>query len=76
MGAVALVAAVAFTLPAAASTVDLGKRVADNIWPNDVAQLTGSSNPPLLEIIWPNAPVLGGSLGDDQDAQGDQDNQN
>src|SRR5207248_3415368 len=44
-GAVALLAAVAVTLPAAASRVDLGQRVAE-IWPNATSEMAE---------IWPNA---------------------
>jgi hypothetical protein len=58
MGVISLVAAVAVTLPAAASTVDLGQRVAE-IWPN---------GPSLLDI-WPNGADLGGGLGGSQDSQ-------
>lgn len=59
IGVISLVAAVAVTLPAAASKVDLGQRVAD-IWPN---------GPSLMDVIWPNGAVLGGGLGSSQDSQ-------
>jgi len=79
VGVVSLGAAVGATLPAAASTVDLGQRlaqltpsearqVADVIWPNGAE---------LMDIIWPNASVLGSGLGNtDQNSQGNQDTQN
>ncbi len=68
MGVISLVAAVAASLPAAASKVDLGQRLAE-IWPNDLSALAGSN---LMEVIWPNAPVLGGGLDSSEDSQGDQ----
>ena len=71
-GVLCLFAVVAVSLPAAASRVDLGQRVAD-IWPNnaaDVAEIIWP-NGVLTEVIWPNAPVLGGQLVDSQDSQGE-----
>lgn len=79
----ALVAAVAVTLPAAASKVDLGKRVAD-IWPNGDATLADIwpngdafvNDGVLSDVIWPNAGVIGGIIGGSSSGDpGNQDNQ-
>ena len=81
-GAISLVAAVALTLPAAASRVDLAHRVAD-LWPNGLAAVgdiwPNDADFVLSDVIWPNAGVIGGQLaGSDgaQDSQGNQDPQN
>jgi len=70
MGVISLVAAVAVTLPAAASKVDLGHRVAD-IWPNDPSLMNDiwPNGPSLMDVIWPNGAVLGGGLGSIEDSQ-------
>lgn len=70
MGVISLVAVVAVSLPAAASTVDLGRRVAE-IWPNGVQAPdeiwpNGAS---LMDVVWANATVLGGGVGSSQDGQ-------
>ncbi|HEY9287744.1 MAG TPA: hypothetical protein VIT43_06955 [Candidatus Dormibacteraeota bacterium] len=78
-GVLALVAAVAVTLPAAASKVDLGKRVAD-IWPNGDTTLAdiwpnGAFDGVLSDVIWPNAGVIGGIIDGSSSDQGNQDTQ-
>ncbi len=71
MGVVSLVAAVAVTLPAAASRVDLGQRLAE-IWPNSVTQVADViwPNAQLMDVIWPNAAFLGDTLPGTSDSQG------
>jgi len=70
MGVISLVAAVAVTLPAAASKVDLGQRVSD-IWPNSLVQMDDiwPNSTTLMDIIWPNAQVLGGGSGNSQGSE-------
>jgi len=81
MGVISLVAAVAVSLPAAASKVDLGQRVADiwpngselvaDIWPNSI-ELVGDIWPnstTVIDIIWPNADALGGGSGNSQGSE-------
>jgi hypothetical protein len=63
-GALSLLAAVAITLPAAASRVDLGQRLAQ-IGPSvasDVADVIWPNAAELMDVIWPNAAVFGDSL--------------
>lgn len=60
VGVISLASAIAVTLPAAASKVDLAPRVAE-IWPNALSPLTDESN--LMGVIWPNAPVVGDGVG-------------
>ena len=75
-GAVALLAAVAVTLPAAASRVDLGQRVAE-MWPNRlsaIAEIRPNATD-VMDVIWPNAGILDPSLAGTPDDQGNQDNQ-
>jgi hypothetical protein len=75
LGIVSLVTAVAVTLPAAASRVDLGQRVAD-IWPNgltEVADVIWPNGAELMDVIWPNAAVLGDSLAGSSDSDANQD---
>ena len=68
VGVISLVLAVAVTLPAAASRVDLAQRVAE-IWPNALSPLADGSD--LMGEIWPNAAVHGDGVGsaDSEDAQ-------
>jgi hypothetical protein len=71
VGVVSLAAAVALTLPAAASRVDLGQRVA-NIGPNSVtavADVIWPNGAELMDVIWPNAAVLGDNLVGSSDSQ-------
>jgi len=68
MGVIALVAAVAVSLPAAASKLDLGQRVSE-IWPNSLAPVGDVNSPTTPDVIWPNAPVPGDASGGSQDYQ-------
>lgn len=79
-GVLSLVAAVAFTLPSAASSVNLSHRVAE-IWPNALSEMADVIWPNdaelnLIDVIWPNAGVIGGTLTGSAGSQGDQNNQN
>jgi len=75
-GAVALLAAVGVTLPAAASRVDLGQRVAE-IWPNALSEMAEiwPNATDVMDVIWPNAGILDPSLAGTPEDQGNQDNQ-
>ena len=65
VGVISLVLAVAVTLPAAASRVDLAQRVAE------IALSPLADGSDLMGEIWPNAAVHGDGVGsaDSEDAQ-------